>query len=328
MSCPSPRQGPCAPARGLLRSGRRRERRRPRGRIRRLRRWGRRRCSAHRGAATRRTIASASAGLSRTTAPPLSGDSARARLTASRPGDDDSCSSRASTASAILKASSAAACCEAVPLGLEHAAALVDGGLEGTQGVVLGRGTRSGSCLHLGAGRGEAGCVAGRPAVALDVFAFGEEASSSTRSASGLTTDRTAVSSRMIADRIVTTARRVWRAMTISPLASSSRTARTMVDWAASTMDIRTAPMTSSSSVSSAWPRSDRFRLILSMTSGSSLEPLIAMARSGILIPLSTSWRVLSSMASTSSKVNMRARTASASSGSALLQAGEHLLFG
>ena len=104
--------------------------------------------------------ASASAGFNRTTAPSLSGDSARARRTASRPGDEDSLSSRPTMASVILKASSAAArsrLCRSVSSTLGAWAIAVS---RAPRAEACAAAAAFGGCLRLGSRLCQAGCVA------------------------------------------------------------------------------------------------------------------------------------------------------------------------
>ncbi len=77
--------------------------------------------------------AATSSGLSRTTAPSLSGDSARARWTASSPGDEDSLSSRGQDRLGDLEGELGGGVLETVPLDLEHLARLCGGELEGRE---------------------------------------------------------------------------------------------------------------------------------------------------------------------------------------------------
>ena len=98
----------------------------------------------------------ASAGFKRTTAPSVSGDSARARRTASRPGRGE-LQLAGEYRLRDLEGQLGGGVLEPVSLGLEHGLGRVDSGVEGTQGAVLRRDGSFGGCLSTSA------CASARP---------------------------------------------------------------------------------------------------------------------------------------------------------------------
>ena len=154
--------------------------------------------------------ARASPGFRRTRAPSRAGASASARSIASRPGEDESSSSRARTASAIRNASSVAARCEPPPLDFEGTLGLFERPSERGEG---------GDLLVVGApaaaGLGRDPCLVEARGVSLSPSTLGgasrprtSKAASSTGTGSGRTTESESVCSRMIEESAITRARR------------------------------------------------------------------------------------------------------------------------